>query len=119
MNEARKQKILENVKKFLAENVSQKLKFSEVCEFSKTSGTTLKTIFAKGMGVGVIEYFTTLKIERAKQYIREESLNFTQISRELGYDSVHYFSRQFKQKTGMTPTEYANSVQLIVDRAQK
>ena len=38
--------------------------------------------------------------------------NVTQIADRLGYASVHYFSRYFKQATGMTPTEYTLSVQM-------
>ena len=41
---------------------------------------------------------------------RENEKNFTQISDELGFSSIHYFSRLFKKKTGMTLTEYRSSV---------
>ena len=49
-------------------------------------------------------------LEKAKELIRENDKNFTQISEELGFSTVHYFSRLFKKKTGMTPTEYRSSV---------
>ena len=42
--------------------------------------------------------------------IREDSMTFTQIAAELQYSTVHHFSRQFKEKFGITPTEYAKSV---------
>ena len=51
-----------------------------------------------------------MKVEFAKQLIRENQLNFTQISDFLGYSSIHYFSRQFKKVTGMTPSEYSTSI---------
>ena len=38
-----------------------------------------------------------MKIDAAKQLIRNQSLNFTQIADTMGYTSVHYFSRQFKK----------------------
>ena len=41
--------------------------------------------------------YSLLKIEAAKQMIRDEQMNFTQISESLGYSSIHYFSRQFKK----------------------
>ena len=37
-------------------------------------------------------------------------MNFTEISEALQYSTVHHFSRQFKEKFGITPTEYAKSV---------
>ena len=42
-------------------------------------------------------------------------MNFTQISEQLGYTSIHYFSRQFKKVTGMTPSEYASSIKAMAD----
>ena len=45
-------------------------------------------------------------------------MNFTQISDFLGYSSIHYFSRQFKKLSGMTPTEYATSIKAISELPQ-
>ena len=107
--------IVDSAIDYLSRNTSSRIKFSDVLDYIGTSSTTLKTLFSSRMGCGVMDYFNRLKIERAKRYIREEKYNFTQISSLLGYDSLHYFSRQFKKKTGMTPTEYANSVRVIID----
>ena len=60
--------------------------------------------FPRAAQCGIIEFFTEMKVEFAKQLIRENQLNFTQISDFLGYSSIHYFSRQFKKVTGMTPS---------------
>ena len=57
-----------------------------------------------------------MKVEAAKQMIRDEQMNFTQISESLGYSSIHYFSRQFKKMTGMTPSEYASSIRAIAEQ---
>ena len=65
---------------------------------------------------GVIEFFSRMKIELAKQLIRENQMNFTQISDFLGYSSIHYFSRQFKKISGMTPSEYATSIKARSER---
>ena len=70
-------------------------------------------LFRQNTQTGVIDYFCHLKIDAARQMIREGGFNFTQISDTLGYSSIHYFSRQFKQITGMTPTEYASSVKSL------
>ena len=42
-------------------------------------------------------------------------MNFTQIADALGYTSIHYFSRQFKKITGMTPSEYASSIKVLAE----
>ncbi len=60
-----------------------------------------------------MEYFTGLKIQAAQRMIREGRLNFTQIAARLGFQSSHYFSRRFRQTTGMSPSEYARSVKML------
>lgn len=57
-----------------------------------------------------MEFFNRLKIEKAKELIRTRQFTFSQIADQLGYSSIHYFSRQFKKITGMSPTEYTESV---------
>ena len=59
-----------------------------------------------------------MKIDAAKQLIRSQRLNFTQIADRLGYTSVHYFSRQFKKVTGMTPSEYSVSIKRLSEEPQ-
>ena len=49
-------------------------------------------------------------IQAAKKMICDSSMSFTQIAERLGFGSVHYFSNLFKEKTGMTPSEYAKSL---------
>ena len=65
----------------------------------------LQKLFQKKTSLGIIEYFSHMKINAAKEMIRTGRMNFTQISETLGYTSIHYFSRQFKKVTGMTPSE--------------
>ncbi len=104
--------IVSEIKSFLNENIKNKVTLDDVAKFANVSKTNLKETFKKRTGMGVIAYFRNLKIEYAKTLIREDSYNFTQIAEILGYDSIHYFSRQFKNITKMTPGEYARSVKV-------
>ena len=103
--------LVARVIRFMEEHLCDSLSFSEICQFSAQSATNLKTIFKSVTGSGVMEYYRELKIEQAKILLREGNGNITQIADRLGYSSVHYFSRHFKQATGMTPREYTLSVQ--------
>ena len=103
--------LAERVIAYMEDNLCSGLSFAQVCRFSAQSATNLKTIFKAATGMGVMEYYRMLKIEYAKRLLREGSGNITQIADRLGYASVHYFSRHFKQATGMTPSEYTQSIQ--------
>ena len=102
--------IILSVENFLKDNLYKKIKFEDVSSKLNISSTSLKNIFKKGTGMGVMEYFRKLKIEEAKILIRETAMNFTQIADYLGYESIHDFSRQFKKITGMAPSEYAATI---------
>ncbi|MGV8983110.1 AraC family transcriptional regulator [Clostridium sp.] len=95
---------------YLKDNIASNISFDDVCLYSKLGSTNLKSMFKEQTGIGVIEYYKSLKIEEAKKIIREEQFNFTEIAEKLGYASIHYFSRHFKKATGMSASEYASSV---------
>lgn len=52
------------------------------------------------------DFIINARIERARQLLTESSLTASQIAHALGYDSLFYFSRQFKQRVGVSPSRY-------------
>lgn len=106
--------IVGRVTRYLADHVYDDLTFENVCDHVPISRTNLKTVFKTVTNQSVMEYYRNLKIEEAKRLIREKDMNFTQIADKLGYSSIHYFSRQFKNVTGMTLSEYSCSARLFL-----
>ncbi len=100
---------------YMEDHIDTSITLEQVCRDNLVSRSFLQKLFHEYAGCGVIDYFSNLKINTAKQLIREQHLNFTQIAYTLGYNSIHYFSRKFKQVTGMTPSEYASSIKLLAD----
>lgn len=104
---------------YLGNNVSKHLSIEQIAKDNLIGRSQLQKIFREQNKGGIIEYFSKMKIETAKQLIRNNTHNFTEISNELGYSSVHYFSRQFKKLTGMSPSEYSSSVKVLSERPTK
>lgn len=96
-------------------NCENEITFHDICTEFSLSASVVKKLFSAKLGCGAMEFFSSLKIERAKQLIREDSRNITEIAEALSYSSVYYFSRAFKKSTGMTPTEYAASVKAMYE----
>ena len=84
-----------------------------LCDVFYMSRSTLQHLFHKEFGCGPMEYFSRMKIRRAREMMREENCNITEIAARLSYGSVQYFSRQFKKEMGMSPMEYLSSVKGI------
>lgn len=102
--------------RYMEEHLGEHLNLETICHDNLTGRSQLQKLFRKAHGCGVMEYFSGMKIEAAKQLIRSGRFNFTEISDRLGYSSIHYFSRQFKKLTGMTPSEYEASIRALSEK---
>ena len=84
------------------------LEIAALSELSKKFGYTYShicKIFKKGLSVAPKEYVSNKKIEFSKQLITEGK-KFEEIASLLGYSNAYNFSRAFKNKTGLSPSEY-------------
>lgn len=61
-------------------------------------------------GLAPIEFIKEMRVKRAAQLIETGEFNMTQISYMVGINDPRYFSKCFKHKYGMTPTEYKEKV---------
>ena len=102
--------------RYMEEHPGERMTIDRICRDNLVGRSQLQKLFRDTKGCGVIEFFSMMKIDTAKQMIRDNQLNFTQIADRLGYNSIHYFSRQFKQITTMTPSEYATSIRLLSEK---
>ncbi len=98
---------------YLKARLDRPLTIEQICRDNLIGRSQLQKRFHDLTGGGVMAYFSKLKIQMARRLIREGNLNVTQIAASLGYQSVHYFSRHFKQHTGMSPSQYAKSVKML------
>lgn len=67
---------------------------------------SISRIFSKQEEVTIEKYFIRLKIEKAKELVMYEDLNFSEIAYRLGYKNLQHLSRQFKEITGMSMSAY-------------
>jgi len=107
--------ICDRVLNYMETSLNSHLTIDQICMANSIGRSYLQNLFQTRYQCGVIEYFSKIKIKAAKQHIRDNHMNFSQIGEVLGYSSVHYFSRQFKTITGMTPSEYASSVKSLAE----
>ncbi len=108
--------LFSQVQEYMEAHICETLTIEQLCRSNSIGRSQLQKLFRTRTGFGAIEYFSRMKVDLAKQMIRENHYNFTQIADALGFSSIHYFSRQFKRITGMTPSEYASSIKALSDQ---
>ena len=102
--------IIRQAQQYISTHIRDKLSVPLVARQVDVSPSYLTALFHKNLQISPGEYIRRTKLQESKQMIRENNLNFTEIASALQYSTVHHFSRQFKEKFGITPTEYAKSV---------
>lgn len=102
--------LLAEICDYLEKNVQLRLHFEDIMHEFNLSASVIKKIFREQMNCGVMEYFARLKVDAAKQMIREGNYNFTEIAAALSFNTSQYFTTVFRRVSGMTPTEYSLSV---------
>jgi len=102
--------IIRRAQIYVSTHVREKMTVPSLARQVDVSPSYLTALFHKNLQISPGEYIRRIKLQESKQMIRENNLNFTEIAAALQYSTVHHFSRQFKEKFGITPTEYAKSV---------
>ncbi len=95
---------------YLKENYREKLRISELCFLFGTNKTTLCDRFRSATGETLVSYVNLLRIKEAKRLMRKGSHNLTEIAALVGFSSVHYFSRTFKQYENQAPSAYIQTI---------
>lgn len=101
---------IQAVHKYLSEHYTERITLDNLCFLFGTNKTTLCRDFKSEYGITVLSYINNLRIKEAKALLRSKENSVTEISERLGFESIHYFCRVFKQNTGQSPTQYIKSI---------
>jgi AraC-like DNA-binding protein len=72
----------------------------------KLSSNYLSDLMKKETGKNIKDHISEYVVDKAKTDLLNTTANISEIAYELGFNYPHYFSRLFKQKTGITPQKF-------------
>ena len=100
-------RLVQQTRRYLEQNFTDsELKMSKVARHYNLSPGYFSTIFRKETGQTFREYLTELRINRAREILRNSNLGISEISEKCGYNDPHYFSHVFKRITSFTPSQF-------------
>lgn len=99
-------KVIEEARFMMRRNVEQKVDLRKLAEQYNIGYSYFRQMFKKYSGVSPGQYHLQLRIIRAKELLNSTNKSIKEISYELGFPSIYYFSNLFKKKEGMNPSEF-------------
>ncbi len=101
-------KIIEAIRFEMRQNTSEEIDLKALAVKYNVSYSFFRKMFKKYTGVSPGQYHLQLRITRAKELLVSTDKSIKEISYELGFQSIFYFSNIFKKKEGVTPSKFRN-----------
>lgn len=100
---------VERVKEYISKNLGKELTRTILAKEVFLSEDYISKLFKSQTGMSLTNYIALQRIEKAKEYLEYSNLTVSKIALEVGFNNFSYFSKTFRDITGMTPNEYKNN----------
>lgn len=97
---------MDSLIRHIHQNYAHIISLNDLAAMTNTSKTTLIQVFKSVYGTTPIKYLNDLRLEKAKELLVNTDANVGEISELIGFQSIHYFSRYFKNREGIPPNEF-------------
>lgn len=96
----------------------EELSISELAQFCGLSEYHFIHLFREYTGFSPHAYIIRLRLDKAKDLMASTTMNISEIAFAVGYSNPLYFSRLFKRRTGLSPTQFRSGAGLAVEREE-
>jgi AraC-like DNA-binding protein len=100
------EKIVNHARLIIRSTLENDISPQEIAGQLQISYSRFRKLFKEYTGLAPVQYLIQLKLEKAKEELISGHKSVKEISYELNFESSHYFSRLFKEKTGLTPLAF-------------
>ncbi|WP_168735769.1 AraC family transcriptional regulator [Cohnella fermenti] len=102
---------IEQIISYLHQAYSEEIEFDRLAQEANLSRWQYDRMFRTITGQSPARYLSAIRIEEAKKLLASSSLRVGEIASRVGFRDEFYFSRRFRQSTGLSPSEYQASRQ--------
>lgn len=103
-------RIIEVVKEYIKDHYSEDLTLNRLADVAYVNPNWLSEIFKSQTGESFVDYFTRVRIEKAKELLKDIRVKTYEVGELVGYGDAAYFSKVFKKVVGVSPSEYRNLI---------
>jgi len=93
-------------KYYIEEYYDRSITSSDIASVAGCSASHLRMLFKSAYGESPIHYLNRIRVEHAKEMLASNLFRLDEIATACGFQNVYYFSRVFKEYTGVSPGKY-------------
>lgn len=102
--------LVDKAKDYIEERYQdEEININTICSYLHISQAYFSYIFKKDTKTTFVSYLTQIRMEKAKELLRNTNLKTFVIAEKVGFSEPNYFSYCFKKNLGQSPSEYRNS----------
>ncbi len=99
-----------SIRRFLASHLDQKLTLADVGRAVSFSPNHCQAIFRRDTGRSIIDTFLDMKMKKAKELISSGEYALSNVAEKVGFEDYNYFSRLFKARCGVSPSQFQHLI---------
>ena len=104
--------IMEKMIKFIKNNYKDDLKLETLGRIFNYNSSYLGKTFKTYTGEKFTSYLDKVRIEKAKEFLANSDLKVYEVSREVGFNNIDYFSSKFRKYVGVSPKEFKKNLNI-------
>lgn len=112
LEKALENRLASDIKEYIERHLSERITLADIADHVHYSRSYITDQFQKSTGMSIAKYIAERRIEIAKELLLENRQTISQISESLGFSTVQYFSKCFKDAVGCSPSTYAKQPHL-------
>ncbi len=106
----RSEKRIELARQYMESHYSEPLSLNDIADYVELNPSYFSNLFKTETGINFSEYLLNIRMDKAKELLRDPKIRIYEIGNLVGYDDAVSFGRAFKKKWGISPKEYRNMV---------
>ena len=103
-------RVIDNVISEIREHYTEDISLTSLATKYNLSMARLSEMIKENLKVNFSDYIASLRIQRAKELLRDESISIQEIAEIVGYNDYFYFTKVFKKVEGISPSKYRKSI---------